>query len=78
MTTIRLLNPRGRVVIIEDKQVPELLKKGFVYPPEDQPNIQYSQVYDKGAEFQQEIIKEKPKVVPIIERLGDTLQAELI
>lgn len=74
--TIRLVNPRGRVVVVNERDVSMLLKRGFLYPPDDQPNIIYSQVHDKGQEAIQVIRKEEPQVQVELHRLGDVLPAE--
>ena len=68
-----LINPRGRAVEVDKKTVSELLKQGWVYPPEDQPNIKYSHVYDKGSEA----VSPPPKTVVQVKRVIKKLGGEL-
>lgn len=46
-----LYNPRGRLITVEDKEVPKLLKIGFTYPPIDHTSGTYNQIYDKGEDI---------------------------
>ena len=46
---VRLLNQRGRVVTVEEKDVPGLLGRGFRYPPDNQ-TTSYNHIYDQGGD----------------------------
>jgi len=77
MGNIKLINPRGRVITVESNEVTQLLRRGFVFLPIDQPDIKYSQVHDKGEEFQpQHEIDVKQEFV--VQKTGDTLQIEQV
>jgi len=74
----KLVNPRGRTIVVEDTSVSSLLKRGFVFPPEDQKGMRYSQVHDKGADNARPYRKEKQPAKLTIERLGDVLPVDTI
>ena len=78
-----LFNTRGRLIWIEDKQVSNFLREGFVYPPRDHDNrLTYNPVYDKGSneiKYQsrnRDIIKNTP--IPKPTSIGNTLNAEIV
>jgi len=43
---VKLINPRGRVVIVDEREVERLLMKGFLRAPEG--ISQYNPIFDKG------------------------------
>lgn len=75
----RLLNPRGRIIEVEEKDVSALLKRGFSYPPEDQGTSDYNPVFDKGTDAPREPAPpQEAEKIEDIKRLGGTLNAEKI
>ena len=70
---VKLVNLRGRIIEANPNEVPELLKRGFVFPPKDQPNIAYTQVYDRGDGVKTPKQEENPQV-RVIPKLGDVLE----
>ena len=54
-----LINPRGRIIKVEEQEVPKLLKRGFVYPPMDYTGGVYNPIYDKG----EDVVRDNPLVV---------------
>jgi hypothetical protein len=74
----RLINPRGRVIQVEDGEVVNLLKRGFLHVPLDEEGMIYSQVHDKGAGYQEPYNPGKDTVKRALPRMGDTLEVENI
>jgi hypothetical protein len=79
VSEVKLLNQRGRVVVVPAHDVHKLLKRGFLHVPEDQSEMTYSQVHDKGDSVVEMPVekgprKKKHKAV----RLGDSLKVEEI
>lgn len=77
---IRLINPRGRIIDLTEEEkdkIPLLLKQGFVFPPEDQKNVSYSHVFDRGdAATERKPVRNVQRMK--VESVGDTLQAQEI
>ena len=46
MPNIRLINPRGRVIIVDEKEVKKLLSRGFLRAPDQ--SREYNPIFDKG------------------------------
>lgn len=72
----QLFNPRGRLVTVEDKEVPDLLRRGFMYPDQKENRIVYNPVYDKGEQFKPELPQDLQSLVA--ENAGDVLETEVI
>jgi len=74
MGNVKLINLRGRVLTVNEVDVPLLLKKGFLFLPADQPDLVYSQIHDKGTDFKESDPKlmqanreQKPRIGNILE-----------
>ena len=74
---IRLANPRGRFVEVEEADVPNLLKKGWVYPSKESKNVDYNPVYDRGKEFRSFDAKSLPPAT-VPPKIGDSIVGEEI
>lgn len=74
----KLINPRGRVVDVDEKDVPDLLKRGFLHVPVDEENMIYSQVHDKGPAYQEPHIVPSTTFKRELPKLQDTLEAEIV
>lgn len=76
MTDVKLINLRGRVITVDESSVPELLKRGFLFVPADQPDLTYSPVHDKGEDYEET----DPKIIQAVReqkaRIGDKLEVE--
>ena len=79
MAKTKLINPRGRAVDVDEKQVSDLLRQDWVYPPDDQKEMAYSHVHDKGdAGVDRTVIKKQEIKKPVIRRLADELPVNKI
>lgn len=79
MSDIKLINLRGRVITVAPQDVQLLLKRGFVHVPEDQPEMTYSQVHDRGDNTKEPPVEkgQRGKKRAIV-HMGDSLKAEQI
>ena len=75
---VKLINPRGRVITVDDNEVKELLKRGFVSIPNDQFNLNYSQIHDKGESYEEPYVEEVKTVKRVTPTIGDVLKVEII
>lgn len=73
---MKLINPRGRVVEVSEQDVPDLLKRGFVHVPSDQPEMKYSQVHDRGVSYQPDDRKGVNQQKVFTPQLEDELEVE--
>ena len=74
----KLINPRGRVVDVQDWEVPSLLKQGFLHVPADQAESKYSQVYDKGPNHIPPYVEDAKSMKRVLPRTGNTLKVEVV
>lgn len=75
---VKLINPRGRVISVEPEEVTNLLKRGFIYLPPEQKDVQYNQVYDKGPDWKEPFVGKNPQVKVKTPTLGDTLIVDYV
>ena len=74
---IKLANPRGRFVDVDESDVPNLLKRGWVYPSKKSKNVDYNPVYDRGKEFRSFDTKTIPPAATA-PKVGDAIAVEEI
>lgn len=74
----KLINPRGRVIQVEDWQVPDLLRRGFLNVPREEEDVYYNQIYDKGPGYQAPYNPNNVIQKREVPALGDVLEAEVI
>jgi len=74
----KLINPRGRIVEVQDGEVVDLLKQGFLHVPPDQEEQNYSQVYDKGPDYETPHVKPANETKRVFPPKGDTLNVEIL
>ena len=80
MAVLKMFNTRGRVMLVEELDIPQRSKEGWARVPADF-HGSYNPIYDKGddaiSNANQILASAKvPKIIP--SRLGDTLQVEAI
>lgn len=74
----KLINPRGRVVDVQDWEVPALLKQGFLHVPADQEGSEYNQVYDKGPDHIPPYVEDTKALKRVLPPTGNTLKVEVV
>lgn len=73
---VKLINPRGRAVYVPRHDVRELLKRDFVYPPKDQPDMYYSPVHDKGEDYEEPYLPKTKKIKRKVLSVTDVIRPE--
>ena len=74
----KLINPRGRVIEVDEKDIPELLKRGFLHVPPDEEKMKYSQVHDHGPQYKEPYIAPSGTFKRELPSVGDTLNVEIV
>jgi hypothetical protein len=74
----KLINPRGRVVEVDEKDVPDLLRRGFLHIPPDEERMTYSQVHDHGPDYEDPYIPPSNTFRRELPAVGDTLDVDIV
>jgi len=73
---MKLINPRGRVIEVDDHEAKDLLKRGFLHVSPEEANLYYNQVYDKGPGWESPFVEESSKMKRVLPPIGETLDTK--
>ncbi len=73
---MKLINPRGRVIEVDDHEAKGLLKRGFLHISPEEAHLYYNQVYDKGPDYESPFVEESSKMKRVLPAIGNTLETK--